>query len=233
MAGAKGLEERWRAEAERLHLRYVVEVVESFGLCPWAQRARQAGRTAVAVMLPPRDALLAASLDVLDRWGLDESPEVGFLLYPRLPLSRPEFDAFLGRLQALASERHPFGKVAFALAAFHPEAEPDLDNAERLVPFLRRTPDPCVQAVRMSVLQRVRSGTPQGTEFVDVESIARLLARQEDLPLRDRVARANLATVRGGGASELASRIDAIHMDRSATYAALVAREAGGSPKRA
>lgn len=155
-----------------------------------------------------------------------ESPEVGFLLYPRLPLSRAEFDAFLARLQAAASERHPIGEAPFALAAFHPDAKLDLDSAERLIPFLRRSPDPCVQAVRMSVLHRVRAGTPQGTQFVDVANLAELLAGKAELSLRDRIARANLDVVRNLGASELASRFEEIQRDRQASYAALHAREA-------
>lgn len=228
------LEEEWRSEAERLHGRYVEEIVEACGLCPWAQRARLTGRTAVAVMLPPDDTTLSCSVDQLNRWGaFGASPEVGFLLYPRLSLSRAEFDAFVARMQAAASERHPIGQAPFALAAFHPDARPDLDSAERLIPFLRRSPDPCVQAVRMSVLQRVRAGTPQGTQFVDVDNIAEVLAGKEELSLRDRIARANLDTVRTLGASELAARFADIERDRQATYGALLALEAAASQERA
>src|SRR5262249_34670628 len=137
---------------------------------------------------------------------------------------RLEFDAFVARVQVDASELHPIGEAPFALAAFHPDAAADLQTAERLVPFLRRTPDPCVQAVRMSVLQRVRSGTPQGTQFVDVASILEFLERKEEIPLRERIARANLATVREASVDEVERRLADIRSDRERTYAALEAR---------
>jgi hypothetical protein len=217
--------EEWRAEAERLHRRYLVEVVEAHGFCPWAQRARLGGTTAIRVLLhTSSEASSAGSVDALEGWAPDEKVEVGFLLYPRVSLARAEFDVFLARLQAVMAERYPFGKWPFALAAFHPEAPADLDNAERLIPFLRRSPDPCIQAVRMTVLERVRSGTPQGTQFVDAESIADLMALKESLPLRDRIARANLETVRRVGVEAVAARMEDIRRDRELTYQALAAR---------
>ncbi len=78
----------------------------------------------------------------------------------------------------------------------------------------------------MSVLQRVRSGTPQGTQFVDAASIADLLTQKGELSLRDRIARANLETVRRAGVDQLISRLEAIQRDRTVTYEALSAREA-------
>jgi hypothetical protein len=227
------LREEWQAEAVRLHLRYSVEIVEHYGLCPWAQRARQTGRTAVEVLLPPSDGTPAAAIEALERWAGDERIEVGFLLLPRVALSRVDFDAFVARVQEEASARHPIGQAPFALAAFHPDVSPDLGNAERLVPFLRRTPDPCIQAVRMSVLERVRSGTPQGTQFVDLDAILEFVSRKEELPLRERIARANLATVRQAGLVEVEARMQEILRDRDGTYRALTAREQADSAEDA
>jgi hypothetical protein len=226
------MREAWRQEAARLHLRYMVEVVEAYGLCPWAERARVTGRTSVSVLLPPGDARIATAVELLEQWGTQDAPEVGFLLYPRLPLSRTEFDAFVARIQAAASQRYPASPPPFALAAFHPDAPPNLETAERLVPFLRRSPDPCVQAVRTTVLDRVRGTSPQGTQFVDANAIAELLSRKspspasaEEVTLRDRIARTNLATVTTVGVAELGARIEAIVRDRAATYDALLQRE--------
>jgi hypothetical protein len=217
--------EEWQSEAVRLHQRYSVEIVEHYGLCPWAERARLAGRTTVHALLPPLDATTTPSVEVLEKWGGDEGIEVAFLLYPRSRLSRVDFDAFVAQVQEQASGRHAIGQAPFALAAFHPDARPDMQTAERLVPFLRRTPDPCIQAVRMSVLQRVRSGTPQGTQFVDLDAILEFASRKEEVPLRERIARANLATVREASVEEVERRLADIRQDRERSYAALEARE--------
>jgi hypothetical protein len=219
---AADLAEAWKAEARRLHLRYSVEIVEGYGLCPWAERARLSGRTAVEVLLEPAE----TAQGVLERWAGDDQVEVGFVLYPRASMSRAEFDAFVSRVQAEASALYPPGQAPFALAAFHPHAPPDMQSAERLVPFLRRTPDPCIQAVRMSVLERVRGSRPQGTQFVDAKAILEFIERKEEVPLRERIARANLATVEARGVEEVKARLDAILLDRERTYERLAAREA-------
>lgn len=220
------VDEEWAREAERLHGRYVVEIVEAYDLCPWAQRARLEGRTRVSVVLEGEDQALAPSLGSLGRWG-DDRIEIGFLVFPRLRLGRVEFDRFVAGLRSIDAERHPLGKAPFALAAFHPEAEADVGDHERLVPFLRRTPDPCVQAIRMAVLERVRRGTPGGTQFIDVASLDASLSEESATPsLRDRIARTNLETVRRVGVQALRSRLDAIQHDRARAYRALEAREA-------
>lgn len=220
-----GVDEAWVREAERLHRRYLVEIVEAYDLCPWAQRARTEGRTRVSVVLEGEHQAVAPSVESLDRWALD-GIEIGFLVFPRLGLGRIEFDRFVSRLRSSDAERHPLGKAPFALAAFHPDASPDVADPERLVPFLRRTPDPCVQAIQMAALERVRRGAPTGTQFVDVASLDAAVSEEAATPsLRDRIARANLETVRRVGVQALHSRFDAIQQDRARAYRALEARE--------
>jgi hypothetical protein len=218
---------RWVLEAERLHRRYLIEIVEECGLCPWAERARVGGRTRVAVLLDADDASVAPSIAAIDGWAVDDEVEIGFLVFPRLALPRVEFDRFVARLQQLDADRHPLGDAPFAMAAFHPQGEANVEDAERLIPFLRRTPDPCVQLVRMSALKRVRTGTPEGTQYVDMSVFDPSVAEASPATLRERIARANLNTVRRMGVAELAGRIDAIHRDRARSYRALVARDRG------
>ena len=219
-------DEEWVSEAERLHQRYLIEIVEAYDLCPWAQRARLGGQTRVAVLLAGEDDLVAQSLDALDGWN-DDGIRIGFLVFPRVKLGRVEFNRFVAHLRSVDTDRCAIGSAPFALAAFHPDAEPDLADPERLVPFLRRTPDPCVQAVRMSALERVRRGTPGGTQFIDVASLeASLKAEAVTPPLRERIARANLDTVRREGVPAMRARFEAIQSDRAQTYRALSEREA-------
>jgi hypothetical protein len=218
-------EAEWTREAARLHGRYVREVVETCGLCPWAERARVTERTRDAVLLQ-RDAdsldSLDASLAVLDRFAADPRVEVGFLIYPRLQLGRGDFDRFTARIRDADAARHPLGGIPYVLAAFHPDALPDASDPDRLVPFLRRTPDPCIQALRASVLEHVRSGAPQGTQLVDVAAIGAALSQiPSPVPLRERIARTNFDTAHRLGIDELTRRFDAIRRDRHETYESL------------
>jgi hypothetical protein len=90
------------------------------------------------------------------------------------------------------------------------------------VPFIRRTPDPTIQLVRVSSLERVREGFSDGTQFVDLRALATLGASPETtLPLRDRIARANLKTVERLGPEEVERRLLSIREDRNRTYAEL------------
>lgn len=213
--------EAWRREAERLHLRYLIEVVEACGLCPWAETARRLGRTRTAVVLETGYAAAIASVAVLDEWIATPEVEIGFVIYPG-PIAKPAFDRFVAELRTLDAGRRPAGEAPFALAAFHPDASADLADAQRLVPFLRRAPDPFVQFVRMSALHRVRRRAPHGTQFVDVETLESALQGEAQLPVADQIARANLETVRRMGVEALTSRIEDIFGDRDRSYARLL-----------
>jgi hypothetical protein len=224
----------WREQAIRLHERYVREVVEACRLCPWADPSRARRGVREAVLLHSESAH-APSLAVLAAWADDPQVEVGFLLFPRLALRARAFDAFTADLGEREARRHDVGGAPFVLAAFHPEAEPDTSDAERFIPFLRRTPDPCIQVLRAAALDRARAGTPQGTQFVDVAALMTIETAQaaETRPLRERIARANLETAQRMGVGALRDRLDAIRHDREATYAALVDREASLDATRA
>jgi len=210
--------EAWVREATRLHDRYVVEIVENFGLCPWATRARLGGRLRVEVSLQTDDADAGAGLAALDRWALDDSMEVGFLLFPRLALARAEFDRFTSMVRSEDATRHELGTAPFAMVGFHPEGKPSLEDAERLIPFLRRTPDPCIQVIRIAVLERVRGSVPEGTQFMDVALLDLAATGPAEVSVRDRVGRANLETARRVGLDELRQCMDDIRQDRDETY---------------
>jgi hypothetical protein len=212
----------WTLEAIRLSRRYQIEIVEACGLCPWAARARAEGAVRERVLLEPEAALHEASLEAIEELAHDERVEVGLLVYPRLPLGRMEFEHFAARVRNADAGRRPLGEAPFMCAAFHPDAEPDTEDPERLIPFLRRTPDPTIQLVRSSVLERVRAGTPQGTQFVDVRNLD--VNVEYAVPLRERIARTNFATAERMGVAELKRRMDAIVGDRDRTYQRL-ARE--------
>lgn len=208
---------RWAVEAERLYRRYQTEIVEATGLCPWAPRARLDDTFRARVLLQA-DAQVEASLDAIDALSQDARAEVAVLIYPRVGMGRAAFERFVTCVRDADVPRHPLGCVPWVFAAFHPDAVPDASGAERLIPFLRRTPDPTLQLLRSDVLERVRSGTPQGTQFFDHRGFDFNALPEAPLPLRERIARANLATVDRIGIAEMTRRLDAIVQDRRLTY---------------
>lgn len=216
-------DDAWVREATRLHGRYLVEVVERYGLCPWAVKARVGGRLRTTVLLQTEDGSLEPSLAALEAWVDDTDMEVGFLLYPRLPLGRQDFDCFTSAVRSAEIERRPLGDAPFAMVAFHPEARAELADAERLIPFLRRTPDPCIQVVRAAVLERVRRGVPDGTQFLDTSVIDALASGVPAEPtVRELVSRTNFETVRSVGVNDVRRTLDALRSDRDDTYKGLL-----------
>jgi hypothetical protein len=220
-------EDLWTREAVRLHRRYQTEIVEAYRLCPWADRATQDGRVREAVFLQVDSTAMGPSLAAIDEWMHDESVDVAFAIYPRLTLGRRGFHEFAGRVRDADTPRHELGRVPFVFAAFHPEADPDTADPERLIPFLRRTPDPTLQLLRSSALDGIRNGASQGTQFLDMASLDSFLnAASAQPPLRERIARANLATAERCGIGTLRRHMDDIRRDRDETYRALAAQDA-------
>ena len=81
----------------------------------------------------------------------------------------------------------------------------DLSDANRAVSFLRRSPDPTLQLVRIATLERVRSGRPAGTFYLDTTKISpsELNALQPSVSISDQIAEANLRTLRQHDPAEL------------------------------
>jgi len=206
----------WTEETVRLYRRYEREVVEACELCPWASRVRREGRLRERVLLQRDPESLGPSLDAMEELSREEVDVVLFL-YPRLGLSRSEFDQFAARVRDADVARRTLGNVPFVFAVFHPDAAPDIAEAERLIPFLRRTPDPTIQLLRSTVLDHVRGMTPQGTQFVDPTAIGTIDTSGEPT-LRERIASANLATTLRIGVDTITRRFEDIARDRDETH---------------
>jgi hypothetical protein len=207
----------WTTETMRLYRRYEREIVDAYELCPWAAQVRRDARVRERVLLQEDILAPQPSLVAIDSLGADV--DIALLIYPRLGVGRTVFEQFASRVRDADVARHPLGAAPFVFAVFHPEAVPDLDDAERLIPFLRRTPDPTIQLLRSSVLERIRGTVSHGTQFVDPRFLDSL---QPQAPsLRERIARTNLATTLRIGVETLARRLDDIAEDRAATHRAL------------
>src|SRR5688572_7085408 len=215
-------------EALRLNARYVSEVVERFGLCPWAERARREGRVKTLVLLQDSPTLFEPSLSSMAELAADETVEIAMLVYPRLTLGRLDFEHFARQLRQLDAQRYDVSCIPLAMAAFHPDAAPDMSDAERLIPFLRRTPDPTLQLVRYAVIERARGQFSEGTEFFQAGLHDVDRPEKKPIRLREQIARNNLESVRDAGLVTFEAVLSDIRRDRDQTYRALAAGSAAG-----
>jgi hypothetical protein len=177
--------------------RYLREFIEALDLCPFARKCRETGRLARRVLRGsrPTEATLAAIRD-LERTTEDEV-EVALLIYPEFTAGLQVFEEF--RDEVRASLR------LFYCVAFHPDLPMDLSDANRAVSFLRRSPDPTLQLVRITTLDRVRSGRPTGTFYLDTTRIspADLSSLHRSLSVSEQIADANLRTLRNHDPAQL------------------------------
>lgn len=207
-------------EVLRLQARYAVEIVEAFGICPYAAKARQDGRTAEVVVwgAAPGDEAL---LEVVDALGRDERVEVAFVILPEVPLGRVELAHRVEELRH-AHQRGPGGLV-MTMEGFHPDAAPDFATPGRLVPFLRRTPLPTIQLTRLTTLNHVRRSGPSGTAFVDPSSpdFLAYLARPVASSVSERIAEDNHTRIAASGPEAIEKVLQDIFRDRDAVLPSL------------
>jgi hypothetical protein len=203
-AGARTPDDALAAEALRLNTRYVNEVVLAWDLCPWAAKAFASGqvrqRASLSEAAAPEDVLR-----FLD--DCEAAPEVaiGLLVFPRLEIRAPAFDAFAERVRRADHARRPGAATSplapsFLVAAFHPAASDARATPAQLVSFVRRTPDPTLQLVRTSVLRRATGEGPG---------------------VSDEVTRRNFETVNARGVAALEAVLEDLRRDRDESYGRL------------
>jgi len=219
--------------------RYAVEVVERFGFCPWARASRESGEVTLRVVFSEdRDDFEESIQHLSELHGQAPGTDIALFIYPLLDLDRLGFEGYVRRLRAHAKAGSARGLRRlddFAMAAFHPSANADLSDPDRLVPYVRRTPDPTLQLVRNSALSGIK-GLSQGTAFLDVAALTLegLRALQEPPPkaVRERIAEQNLATVRATGTPAIDAVLSDIARQREAGHEALLARYGRRGPRR-
>jgi hypothetical protein len=194
------------AEVARVLERYLVEVVERHALCPWARTAREHGELAIGILwgAPAVEHWIAEAERLLARPGA----RVAMAVAPQLAMSSPAF----GQLRDRVAARLP----AAGVAAFHPDAALDLATPARLVPFLRRSPDPVLQLVPLALIDAVRRAPPVAGLAHQASMLAGH-ASSPDVGVVDRIAAANHATALRAHA-EIAAALDDIAADRRAGY---------------
>lgn len=220
---------------QQVYQRYAVEVVERYGLCPWARAARESGEVLLRVdfSVDPDD--FDESLRLLAELHRGPSDiDIALFIYPLIDLDRLRFEDRIRRLRVLA-EGGGRALDAFAMAAFHPEARADLSDPDRLVPYVRRSPDPTLQLVRKSALSGIKN-LSAGTSFVDVSSLTAASLRALEAPsskaVRERIGEQNLRTVRDVGVAEIDAILSDIAAHRERAHAALELRYGERGPRR-
>ncbi len=211
-------------EALRVYRRYQLEIIEGHSFCPWAMRARKDGEVRERLVFeeaPTHAELLA----VIEEVAVNSSIAIGLVIFPRLRLDRLEFEHFVSDVRTHYETRARPKRPALAMACFHPNALPDLRSPARAVPFIRSSPDPTIQLVRTSVLDAVHaSESPHGSVFLDPKKMSleeMMAANPPSVPLHERVAKANLATIEDRGVDVIRAQIADIHRDRDESYARL------------
>lgn len=206
------------AQVRRILTRYLVEVVETYDLCPWARAARVGGEVAIEIAWgAPEDAdWIAAARRALARPGA----RVAMVVAPELAIARAELGAVRDRVAAAIADA--------GVAEFHPDAPLDLATPARAVPFARRAPDPLLQLVPLSLLAAARGAPP----VADRAQQLAILAGSPDAPappVADRIALANHDTLSAVG-REIARVLEDIARDRAASYARAGIATAGKCP---
>lgn len=215
------VDERSR-EVVRIYERYAREVVERFDFCPWATRARREKTARPRVIFQANLADLTDSLATIAELESIPSVAVGLLIYPCVTADRLDFEHFVRLLRHADGARREPGQLPFAMAAFHPHAAADLSDPDRLVPFIRRSPDPTIQLVRREALESVRGEASGGTSLVEPWMMSPAgLAATEKLGVRERIAQNNLRTTQARGVSAIEAVLADIAADRATTYARL------------
>ncbi|MCA9711276.1 MAG: DUF1415 family protein [Myxococcales bacterium] len=220
----------------RVHDRYLLEVVEALGLCPFARRSRELGRVHRPLVYDAAPSPHAVAARIR-RLVLDHPDAEIVLVTFVAPTPKPQwdrarhFDDFVKDVRERYIEQ---GEPMFFMVGFHPrsgalelgEAPPRL-TPDSLVPQLRRTPDPVIQCIRAEELERARAQAQQAHR-------ARLIAREKDPMIRAMladtimtdsslsadIARHNFeAVAQGQGREVLEARLDDIQRDHDRAYA--------------
>jgi hypothetical protein len=174
--------------------RYLREFVEALDLCPFAKRCRESGRLVRRVVLGDAVEGALAALAAVSELP-EEACEVALLLFPEFTAGIDAFRELCAKVRARAD--------LFHCVAFHPDLPMDVSDANRAVSFLRRAPDPTLQLVRVTTLDRVRRDRTGGSVCVDPARIGAALPEVQ-LTLSEQIARANLRTLQRHDSAELA-----------------------------
>jgi hypothetical protein len=195
-------------EVRRILDRYLVEIVEEYNFCPWAHAARTGGEVSPVVLFgqPNLDQWLDAARTAL---GRTKNARVAMVVAPELAATTTEFRSIREQIAR---------RIEFAgVADFHPDGTFDTASPARLVPFVRRSPDPLLQLVPLEILHGVRTQTAPPTLSEQARALGGV-AHTGSEDIADRIAATNHSRVRKDLA-RIEEVLDDIAADRRRSYA--------------
>lgn len=235
------------AVVHAVHDRYLLEVVEGLGLCPFARTCRERGRLhrpllRVGATGPSPEQAAEALAEVARAHDDAEIVLLTFVVAGPLsrladapaPFARPEtFDDYVKTVREACG---PVLPRPFFMVGFHPRSgalaideAPLAPTPDNLVPRLRRSPDPVIQCVDVATLERVRQQAQAVAHQRMIDDLSaldpalRAIAHssiQPDSQLSADIARTNFDAVgTGDGRVSLDDLIEAIHRGRDEAYA--------------
>jgi hypothetical protein len=225
------------ALVHEIHDRYLVEVVEGFGLCPFARRSRELGRVHRPILWgttreQPAPEHAADALGEIARTHADaEIVLLTFVLPAAHPLGElARFEAFTAEVRERWNAE---GGRRFFMVPFHRDLGSTIPrdrplSPDVLVPLIRRTPDPVIQCVAADVLERARAQAQESARvrlrdrFANDPLMLALIqgSVQADSELSADIARHNFDAVAEGDARTTFERtIAAILRARDEAYA--------------
>ncbi len=219
-----------------MHDRYLLEVVEGLGLCPFARRSREQGHVHRPLVYADAPTPEFAARRLREVLVPDPDAEIVLLTFVgsttvEPPWARPrDFDDFVKKVRAAYGETEPL----FFMVGFHPcsgQVDPGEDppplTRDSLVPQLRRTPDPVIQCVRAEVLQQARVTAQRAAlaRMIEKATDPKMRAILEHSIMPDSVLSADIAQYNydavgtGDGREALEATIADIQRDRDQAYA--------------
>jgi hypothetical protein len=179
------------------------QVIEAFGICPFARQCREEGRLhrdvidATGAALP--DALKGAIAALQSPENTREIPwQVVLLLCPFAPHDPRLFERQVqDAADRVRADLQASGQaLQYHVVAFHPQMAWSAQDPGKLVAFWRRSPHPTVQLVHIATLERLRGAKmpPRYVDPDDLDAIAALVGQTVTADLADRIAQANWRT---------------------------------------
>jgi len=169
-------------------------------------RARR-GRIEILWGTPTIDAWVAAAEALFARTGV----QVAMVVAPELVIGAVDLHTLRGEV---ATQFRTAG-----VAEFHPDAPLDLETPARLVPYVRRSPDPLLQFVPLSLLANVRGPSASVDRFHQAQALGGV-APPPRRDVADRIAEANHETVSAAHAA-ITRTLEDIAADRRRSYDAV------------
>lgn len=179
------------------------QLIEAFGICPYARSCREAGRLWRDVLdVGDEDAPenLTQALVALHRSRQTGGQpwEIALLICPNMTMDAVHFERMIRQCgdHAAAQVQAEGLEPQFLAVAFHPGLAFSPADPSKLVGFWRRSPHPTVQLVHKPTLSRLHDARLP-TKYVDpedLEAVQALLGQTVSGDLADRIALANWRT---------------------------------------